>query len=95
MSHVIEDKKQRKKALNKKNRFQQEIFNFLRLRRIEEERVRELEEIGKPKPAEKHEGGEWSDKVATIRNRLTGQKRTSRERWNRFAGTNDGGGRGL
>lgn len=37
----------------------------------------------------------WSEKVAFVRNRITGKKRASEERWNRFAGTSGGGGRGL
>ena len=95
MSDVLETKKQRKKALNKKNRFHQELFQFLRLRRADEERVKGLETLKKAKPTEKQADAEWGDKVATIRNRLTGQKRDSKERWNRFAGTSGGGGRGL
>ena len=91
---VIEDKKERKKAILKKNRFHQELFNFLRLRRAEEERVKELDDIMKPRPASIHQE-EVGDKVAMIRNRLTGQRRQSKERWNRFAGTSGGGGRGL
>ena len=39
--------------------------------------------------------GDASEKVAQFRNRITGKKRASRERWNRFAGTSGGGGRGL
>jgi hypothetical protein len=96
VSHHHEHGKKLKKALQlKKNRFQQEIFNILRLRRAEEERVKKNEEKLSPKPAEKSDGHEWGDKVATIRNRLTDKKRVSRERWNRFAGTEGGGGRGL
>jgi hypothetical protein len=95
MPHGNLSAKERKKAQAKKNRFHQEIFNFIRLRRSEEERVQELEETRKPKREEKWAGKEANDKVATIRNRLTGQKRESKERWNRFAGTSGGGGRGL
>ena len=47
------------------------------------------------KKEEKKNDTEWSDKVSKVRNRLTGKKRESKERWNRFAGTSDGGGRGL
>lgn len=36
----------------------------------------------------------WSAKVGEVRNRLTGKKRAATDRWNRFAGTGDGGGRG-
>jgi len=92
MSEIIHDKKH-KKALLKKNRLHQELFQLLRLRRVDEERVKGLEAAKKSKPAEK--SPEWEDKVATIRNRLTGKKRVSRERWNRFATTGDSGGRGL
>ena len=95
MSHTVEEKKQDKKAQLKKNRFHQELFQLMRLRRIEDERIKELERIKKPKPSEKGADAEWGDKVATIRNRLTGKKRVSRERWNRFAGTGGEGGRGL
>ena len=92
MSH--EDKKERKRAQLKKNRYHQMLFNFVRQRRADEERVKLLEEKLKPRGTEKP-STEVSDKVAAIRNRLTGQKRLSRERWNRFAGTSGGGGRGL
>jgi hypothetical protein len=94
MSHKHESKKEKKKAQIKKNRFQQEIFNALRLRRAEEERVKDLDKAGKPKPGKSSDEA-WSDKVSTIRNRLTGKKRLSTERWNRFSGTGDAGGRGL
>jgi hypothetical protein len=30
-----------------------------------------------------------------IRNRISGRKRVAKDRWNRFAGTSGGGGRGL
>lgn len=93
MSHH-ESKKEKKKAQLKKNRFQQEIFQALRLRRAEEERVKDIAEGLKPKPGEKADKA-WGDKVSIIRNRLTGKKRASKERWNRFAGTGGEGGRGL
>ncbi len=85
-----------KKALQKKNRYHQHLYNLLRLRRGEEDRVQELEKSAKPKSAPAGNEKEiWSEKVSTIRNRLDGSKRTSKERWNRFAGTESGGGRGL
>ena len=86
-------KKEAKKLQQKKNRYHQMLYNILRLRRAEEARVKELQ-----KPAKKENkktDDQWSDKVSTVRNRLTGKKRESKERWNRFAGTSDGGGRGL
>ena len=95
MGHKHQSKKEKKKAQIKKNRFQEEIFNALRLRRAEEERVKDLDDAAKPKAQARSSDEAWGDKVATIRNRLTGQKRASKERWNRFAGTGGEGGRGL
>ena len=96
MSLLMDDKKNKKKALNQKNRRQQEIFQAMRLRQLEAERVEDLKEGLKPSREETQDEKEiWSAKVGQIRNRLTGQKRDAQERWNRFAGTSDGGGRGL
>ncbi len=90
-------KKEKKKAQQKKNRHDQEIFQAMRLRDLERERVEELEESKKRKPGDEgsKEDPLWSEKINSIRNRLTGSKRHSKERWNRFAGTEGGGGRGL
>jgi hypothetical protein len=90
---MSDHKKERKKAQVKKNRFQQEIFNFIRLKRQEEQRVEDLKEQMAPGAASPS-GEVWCDKVATIRNRLDGSKRVSKERWNRFSGTGDAGARG-
>jgi hypothetical protein len=102
MKQLFLTKKEKKKLQNKKNRYQQEIYNIVRLRRMEEDRVEALEEDRKPKRGregkQKKEDGDkkvWSEKTATIRNRLTSKKRESKERWNRFAGTSDAGSRGL
>lgn len=101
MTHAHLSKKDKKKLLNKKNRYHQQLFELLRLRRQEEERVHDLEQEGKPKrdsEGKKRKGDEdpiWSEKVHTIRNRLNGRKRESKERWNRFAGTGSAGARGL
>ena len=95
MSHGILNKKAKKKLQLKKNKHQQEIFQAMHLRAAEAERVEGLErEREKPRSEEKHEEV-WSAKVGTIRNRLTNQRRDSKERWNRFAGTSDAGARGL
>ena len=89
-------KKQKKKILDKKNKRHQQIFQAMRLRRAEAARMKGLEASLKlKKTSQAKPSGEWSDKTATIRNRLTGKKRESKERWNRFAGTSDAGGRGL
>ncbi|MGE0754814.1 MAG: hypothetical protein AB7L92_06605 [Alphaproteobacteria bacterium] len=90
------DWKEKKKKQAAKNRKDQEIFNLMRLRQQEAERVESEANSRKPKrSAESGDDPLWSEKVSTIRNRVTGSKRTSKERWNRFAGTSDGGGRGL
>lgn len=92
------DKKAKKKAQQKKNLHDQQIFEAMRLRDLEAERIEALEESRKPARTDggkKAEEPLWSEKVSTIRNRLTGSKRQSKERWNRFAGTEGGGGRGL
>lgn len=94
MSHHHEDKKSKKKAQLKKNRKLQEIFQVMRLQRAETERIKEQDENRKP-GSEGPTDEEVSDKMANIRNRLTNQRRLSRERWNRFATTGDSGGRGL
>jgi hypothetical protein len=36
----------------------------------------------------------WSQQLSSIRNRLDNSRRLSEDRFNRFAGTEDGGGRG-
>jgi hypothetical protein len=36
----------------------------------------------------------WSAKLQEVRDRITGKKRMATDRWNRFAGTSGGGGRG-
>jgi hypothetical protein len=95
MSEVMEErKKARKKALFKLNRVHEDLFQLARFRRVDDERVKGLELAKKSKPEQEKET-EWGDKVASVRNRLNGKKRISRERWNRFAGTGGEGGRGL
>lgn len=91
---MTNDRKERKKAQVKKNRRLQEIFALLRRQGAEAERIRDDEESRKPKSGESRKEAH-TDKVAVIRNRLTSQKRISKERWNRFAGTGGEGGRGL
>ncbi len=95
MNLLMDKRKDKKKALLKKNRRNQEIFQALRLREQEDERVDDIKEGLKPKRQQQEEDEVWSAKVGEIRNRLTGQKRASKERWNRFAGTGGEGGRGL
>lgn len=93
-SHQHLTRKQRKQLQYKKNRARELLFQHLRQRRAEAARVRAMEEAGKKKGEPKGKK-DWSDKVSKVRNRLTGKKRESKERWNRFAGTGEAGGRGL
>lgn len=75
----------------------EKLFQLLRLRRAEAARVKDMDEKrNKPKANDKKKKKKkFTDKVSKVRNRLTGRKRESKERWNRFAGTSGGGGRGL
>jgi hypothetical protein len=100
VAHHLSKKKLKQLLQLKKNRFLQEMFNLMRIRRQEDDRVKKQEETRekqkkKARELEKDEEDDIQDKMAVIRNRLNDRKRTSRERWNRFAGTESGGGRGL
>jgi hypothetical protein len=97
--HAPLTRKEKKAVQRKKNRFLAEFYNFIRGRRVEAERIEALEIEQREKPEkeklEDEKNEEWMLKTAEIRNRITQKKRLSNERWNRFAGTEDGGGRGL
>jgi len=91
LSRQEEDKKKKIRERNKRNWM---IFQHAELHR-------EKVDIGAPeieiKPTEKRLKEEekiWSAQLVSIRNRLNNSKRLSDDRWNRFAGTSDGGGRG-
>jgi len=89
-------KKEKREHLHKRNKLHERLFHLMRLRMAETARVKEADEKrNKPKHEEKKADKDWSDKVTKVRNRLTGKQRESKERWNRFAGTEGGGGRGL
>jgi hypothetical protein len=95
--HLFE-RKAKKKAQQKKNQYHQQIFQIVRGRQMEAARVKRLKKGLEPKAGKSSKKADdqlWSAKTATIRNRLTDKKRTSKERWNRFAGTSEAGGRGL
>ena len=96
-------RKEKKKALQKKNQMHQGVFNLMLARRANANKIKALKEANerdkKKKRSREEEKREdkkeiWSVKVSTIRDRLTNRKRTTEDRWNRFAGTEDGGGRG-
>jgi hypothetical protein len=88
-------RQEKRRAQQKKNRKHQLMFEIMRMRRADAQRLKDNERSMRPKREEKGAKTEWSDKVSKVRNRLTGKKRESKERWNRFAGTGDAGGRGL
>lgn len=66
-------------------------------RDLEEEREEERKKaLGASRSAAaKGDEPAWSARMQQIRNKNTGRLEMSKERWNRFAGTESGGGRGL
>ncbi len=101
------DKKAKKLAQLLKNKHQQ-VINAMAdqlalgrdLEKEEEEKRKRLALAagGKSKSvAEKHpvDAVAWSARMQQVRDRNTGRLRMADERWNRFAGTENGGGRGL
>lgn len=103
MSDHHHSKKHKKQQLIAKQRQlqrnQQMIDDQGRSRDLDREREEELRDaaLASARIAEKTSAGKpvWSAKLQEIRNRNTGRKREATERWNRFAGTEGGGGRGL
>ena len=95
---IFESRAEKKKKQLKKNKYQQMLYEFVRLRRVEYARVKEevhQRKVTKVEDAKDENDMVWSSQVVSIRNRLTDKKRVSKERWNRFSGTSDAGGRGL
>lgn len=108
MSHKDDkhDKKHKKLAQLLKNRRTQAINlqeDALALGRdLEKEREEKVKEAGRAASAKaaaskRQNPGNvvWSAKLQEIRDKNTGRARMAAERWNRFAGTEGGGGRGL
>ncbi len=62
--------------------------------RLEREREKELQDAALEKSTNADGEVVWSAKLQEVRNRLNGKKRMANDRWNRFAGTAGGGGRG-
>lgn len=96
---VMDDPKSIKKAMiRKRNKRDFIIRKMLEDKQRENERA-EDEERQKQESLEANysvPGGEkGAAKAQEFRNLITGKKRASKERWNRFAGTSGGGGRGL
>ncbi len=103
MSHHHHDKKHKKLLQFLRNRhalrINQQAEVHERNRELDREREEEMREaaLASSRKAEKTDGqGKpvWSAKMQEIRNKNTGRKQMAADRWNRFAGTEGGGGRG-
>jgi hypothetical protein len=100
-----QDKKHKKLAQLLKNRKIQRINlieeEHARGRALEKEREEEIvtsQTAASRSAAAKDKSNPeavWSAKLQQIRDKNTGRTRMATERWNRFAGTEGGGGRGL
>ncbi len=96
-------KKLKKLAQMLKNRHLRDINQqadaHARGRDLEKEREEEVKAAGlassRNAASSKVQGPAWSAKMQEIRDKNTGRKRMATERWNRFAGTEESGGRGL
>ena len=100
-----EKRKAKKQAIRERNKkhllvnlmaWQQEATDA-RQREVDEEskQRKQLEALHISRRAEAEPGKEvWSAQLQEIRDRITGKKRKSRERWNRFAGTDAAGAMG-
>ena len=104
MSDHSDAKKIKKKQQLLRNRHTQMVnanADTHELGRIfEKEREEEMREasMASARAAERTSSGQktvWSEKMQMIRDKNTGRERMAKERWNRFAGTEGGGGRGL
>ena len=96
-------KKEKKKALQEKNRHLQLMKQLADMNQANVER--EDAPLGAPKagrkvrlrdrsPTKKEEDqNTWSGKVQEIKNKNTGHRRAAEDRWNRLAGTGEAGGR--
>ena len=89
--------KLKKKLIQARNRRHQIINEHAKTHQAEHQRI--IEEEMERREASKGEEGKgeeevWSAKTQEIRDKLRRKKRKSKDRWNRFAGTSDGGGRG-
>ena len=103
--HSHEDKKHKKLAQLLHNRRAQRInlsedilAHERDLEAEKEEELKKAQIAGSRSAALKNKKNAepaWSAKMQEIRDRTTGKKRMAEDRWNRFAGTESGGGRGL
>ena len=98
--HSKKHKKQQQLHKNRRTlEINQQAETLARGRILEEEREEEirLSSLASARTAEKISSGKpvWSEKMQMIRDKNTGRRTMAKERWNRFAGTENGGGRGL
>jgi hypothetical protein len=101
--HSQHKKLKRLQQIAKQRRGQQSqemVDQQARGRDLEQEREEELREaaLTSARAAERTSVGKkpvWSERMQMIRDKNTGRERMAKERWNRFAGTEGGGGRGL
>jgi len=96
VSSGAERQEKKKFLIWKRNKRDKLIREHLEELKREQERIEERKEEQSARPASVVKDAEiWSAKTQEIRNRLTGKKREAKDRWNRFAGTEGGGGKGL
>jgi len=90
-------KSKKKKEVLKRNKRNQMIFWQMEKMREDAEGMAAPEIEVKKQEKERNEEDEkvWSAKLQMIRDMNTKRKHMAKERWNRFAGTSGGGGRGL
>ena len=92
--------KLKKKIIQARNKRKNLILQHERMHREEHARIIDEEDAAREEAkrraaAEGREEDEvWSAKTQEIKDKLRKKKRKSKDRWNRFAGTSDGGGRG-
>lgn len=97
---TAETRKDKKRKILERNKRNQKIFWSMELLRGAAEGAaapvfespRDIEAETRKR---EEENPVWSAKTQEIRNRLTAGKRQAAERWNRFAGTEGGGARGM
>ena len=90
----------KKKIIQARNRRQQIIMHHVRQheagRELAAEQEQKRREAATPEAEPSREGDDvvWTAKTQEIRNKLNNKKRMAKDRWNRYSGTSDGGGRG-
>lgn len=100
MSHKDKHHPTKKQQILARNKRHQMINELARLdaadRQVQAETNARTLESAVESTAAKGKDGEviWSAKLQEVRNRVSGKRKMAAERWNRFSGTEGGGGRG-